>query len=974
LKFMAPRAGYSTPEEYAGLPMDYCFLFDAQNVNGQQLNSKAEYIEHAASCIYGMAIAPTSSRSNSSEDNVIRELVAASGKNRYAGAGASVLVYPYEDVLHYLALTWARDSISNEWLSIDRQFGDKLKANRRRQREGYQVAELDRGDDYIKAVDRGFRSNRSFESAIRRQCVEYEKDGFTETGLKWDLFVDELENYIEENVEDQKGRLVVLFDELGTLAHDAKEDSADADAFSDYYKKLLGYKGAAIRQSGSIARNIEYTVFRDSADFTKEDEKFRPEYWMHKGRQLDDFMHPNAIRYLLYNIRVELKMREAEAREELREIEDFWNSFETDNFDDPKTKDIVETADEYLDNYHLDETSKIKRLFHRHEISLAQSKLRKGFADFKEKTDSYWLSYVSAEVYGSGVAYVEALDKAFEAFYAELANRVSSIDRDIAKLEEKYTVRPGKALRYVCSDQLCLRGLADDCPNPSSSLELPPELCRSIFRKMKTYALMDQKSSSAEYFAGTFKDTIVSHLEDVVSSEYGNVVKMDILSAIAREAAYETGDPDMEQRDIDLYVEGILANAEMLAKPFIEAPMGREPRIISACSYSTLLSNPDIAGREDFVKRNLQDHGGVDDETFDTHIIMFYQSIYGIQASQLGKFAPAEDTETSSRQAGEYYKAYHELISEIHPEPQKSKMTTPHIDRWWHLINKLPELDDRVQVEQERRICAAFFWGMVSGWVNYVPKDVKNDVYQPNSSALKLESDDSEGLIVSTDEYCDCLYEVLDAFTIYPKLVEKVMDVFGATIKEERQKQKLLSESFAFRCFEKFELEEFDSKTAAEVLPAERIQELVTPLADIFGIRELAPYATNTARSVFDLLVLMKYSVPAEKYHETEMLRLLETIYLELKGYVRLFCKEEEVNEEYARLLCTQFISFLFDMAAGRGLLANVFGDKLFRDICDTLAAQLKEECGMETASAAVEDCAVGLRRIMRQQRERTAL
>ena len=86
LHFMAPRAGSAEPEEYTGRPMDFCFLFDAQNLNGMKLNSFEEYKAHAANCIYGMAIAPTSKRSNSSEDNVIREIVFAGGRNRFAGA------------------------------------------------------------------------------------------------------------------------------------------------------------------------------------------------------------------------------------------------------------------------------------------------------------------------------------------------------------------------------------------------------------------------------------------------------------------------------------------------------------------------------------------------------------------------------------------------------------------------------------------------------------------------------------------------------------------------------------------------------------------------------------------------------------------------------------------------------------------------------------------------------------------------
>ena len=55
-------------------------------------------------------------RSNSSEDNTIRELCAERGRNRYAGAGSAMLIYPYEDVREYIALNWTKECVSSQWL------------------------------------------------------------------------------------------------------------------------------------------------------------------------------------------------------------------------------------------------------------------------------------------------------------------------------------------------------------------------------------------------------------------------------------------------------------------------------------------------------------------------------------------------------------------------------------------------------------------------------------------------------------------------------------------------------------------------------------------------------------------------------------------------------------------------------------------------------------------------------------------
>jgi hypothetical protein len=57
MKFPMPGTEYQEFEEYHVRPYDFCFLFDAQNAEGAKLNSFAQYLDHAANCIYGMAIA-----------------------------------------------------------------------------------------------------------------------------------------------------------------------------------------------------------------------------------------------------------------------------------------------------------------------------------------------------------------------------------------------------------------------------------------------------------------------------------------------------------------------------------------------------------------------------------------------------------------------------------------------------------------------------------------------------------------------------------------------------------------------------------------------------------------------------------------------------------------------------------------------------------------------------------------------------
>ena len=93
--FNAPQPGLGERVDYPNiLPYHFVFLMDALNANGDSLTDAEgrydleSYKQHAADCIYAQALSAVSARSNSSEDNVIRQLAANNGRSRYCGAGS----------------------------------------------------------------------------------------------------------------------------------------------------------------------------------------------------------------------------------------------------------------------------------------------------------------------------------------------------------------------------------------------------------------------------------------------------------------------------------------------------------------------------------------------------------------------------------------------------------------------------------------------------------------------------------------------------------------------------------------------------------------------------------------------------------------------------------------------------------------------------------------------------------------------
>ncbi|MBQ6867398.1 MAG: hypothetical protein IJO16_01845, partial [Clostridia bacterium] len=184
-----PRAASAGYEEYDIRPYDFCFLFDAQNAEGGKLNSFDQYLDHAANCIYAQSIGPMNKRSNSSEDNTIRKLAKERGRNRYAGAGASMLIYPFTDIKSFIALKWAKQTVSKQWLTFDNAYKEICQDNDKSREEGINIQNPDPYDFYANQIESMAKQEDPFARAIVRSCGRYKADGVTRSGDRWKEYV-----------------------------------------------------------------------------------------------------------------------------------------------------------------------------------------------------------------------------------------------------------------------------------------------------------------------------------------------------------------------------------------------------------------------------------------------------------------------------------------------------------------------------------------------------------------------------------------------------------------------------------------------------------------------------------------------------------------------------------------------------------------------------------------------------------------
>ena len=320
------------------------------------------------------------------------------------------------------------------------------------------------------------------------------------------------------------------------------------------------------------------------------------------------------------------------------------------------------------------------------------------------------------------------------------------------------------------------------------------------------------------------------------------------------------------------------------------------------------------------------------DKDIDKHMIVFYQAIYGLRANDLSKFAPPKKAETYQRSGGEYYTAYFELTGKLLPDTTKSPAITPPIDKTWHVITALPDLDEGSQLEQEYNIQAAMFWGLLTGMVEFTRTPCK-ELY-----SLRFERQKDE-MIVSNGTECDNLYEVLDSLTISPMNVSRIRAQVAKTIARERAEKRPVHQALLRKRLDSFELPEFPR-----------------------------PEGTDPTRTIFDIPMLMQRSKPVDEYQVDEIVRLMETIFKEIRNYLTGYFTGDDLSEYYGKLIYRQFKTFLahiveekelsaqaiarqaeLDRAAGLPLSEdvplwfNIYNDDLFRSLLQLTREELEE-------------------------------
>jgi len=853
-----PRVGSDEFEEYNVRPYDFCFLFDAQNTEGKQLNSFNQYLDHAANCIFSQSIGPMNKRSNSSEDNTIRDLCAKRGRNRYAGAGSSMLIYPVEDVKDFISLNWAKECISDRWLTFDRLYKKMCIKNSDMRSKGLNVKDLDPSSHYIETVEQMANDKNPFALSITNACAVFDESGLSKTGEKWEDYVDALKKKIKSEASSGQVDLDGQKNQARTSISEIEGGRDSWESFQNAFFDMERYKAMIVKRSEDTAHIIGYTIFEAQNDsVTKDKLKYQLETYLRDEN--GNFMHPNAVRYFLYKTLELLKAERRVIDKKNQEANELFDRFETVYFDDKSTEDTIETVAD-LTNRKLNFFNALLGV-----LDGQQKDLKDAYNHYMNIADEYRVNSILVSVLEEGINYVGNLCAAFQIFFLSFEGKVPNIERRISDIAKKYDHLKGTAARFVCASPKCLTEMLKKMPYTGSSITIDSQLADDIYCKVRKYSMLNTKpdpndKNNSNYFSEIFEQGILGYFKDALMERHNDDIDMDIISALEEEARLEKGKYDDE---MNKYVKDAIENTRALSNPFIERPLGEQRAPIKACALNKKLNQKDGSARSMLIESELMDQGGVEDDDIDKNMILFYQSIYGLCANRLSKFAPG----------GEYYKAYFELITQIKPKSDKTPVITPHIDKTWHIVSALPDLDDQNQKMQEHQVYKAFMYGLIFESINYEEISKGKYLYK-----LYIKGGKSEEFVVSNKTPCDNYYEVLDALMINPVIVKSILESVERRLERERN------------ATEKAMFENSLLKTKLDTLEIEE-----------YGRKDV---------TIFDLVTLLKVSAPSADFDKLVGEDIMAAILEEVYTYIGTLVAETELNSTYSAFILEQYKKF----------------------------------------------------------------
>lgn len=673
---------YPLPESgpYHGPVYEYCYLFGLTNAKNLGIHSFEELKNLVADSVYMQACSPMQEQNNSREDNTLRHTAMLGQTHqenwlrRFGGIGCGRLIYPYEDLVRYLGLVWAKDTMGSTWRQYDEAYFEARKNAASQLFGRAKNAGPDQGAEYIKMVD-GADAYDHLAAYIREEC-----DGRNDVP-PWKGYLDALGREAELVVDrlwmeyEQRSDWALFHKDRQNLALKGKDAKSSEDRYQSGERASTAW--------AKICKDMEQRLDADCIStgdrlfrlhpWTPGDADSLRECWLEYWLVSNDgeFMHPNSVRYFLYQL-----------------------------------KDAI-ALDKKSPNP-LDQTDPPFRTNKKEALTLEEGKqTARRFQEQQGRLQEFMKGALRERLLVRCESYVKKLIDCYEEFYSGYDMILDEFDADIRTIGKKLDRHQGISHYYVCADETCRESLhAELRLRRSYEVGAVSGVSQELFRLIHESGMVSGKMSSREC-ANRIKDYWCAGIEQESFSK--DLLDLNILRAMNKESQIKRG-RSMSEEDF----EGELMQVQdSLAEPFLQffRRLDMNTGISLCCYHSSLLSE---MGTYRNVVDWLKDHNAVDDPTYCTkRELMFYRSFVGLEPYEVLDYLHGISAKTAMD--GPAFRSYREMLRDMGKSGTcASKVMTPHADTAWHSLHHMEDPSAFYQNMQELLITTA----LLSAWLN----------------------------------------------------------------------------------------------------------------------------------------------------------------------------------------------------------------------------------------------------------------
>lgn len=678
------------------LPYDFCFMYDFENLKGENIQYFDNYINQIVKTTYLDLFSPISDGRFSKQDNQIIELVQDEGLSRYCGAGAATIEFPYQDLIDYCALRWITDSLGKDWLKLDDLYRKDIRDYKKALEMGGAMNKPHRGERYtfhLEKLGTGENPRPFFRKAYADGHAKG-KDG--EIGrAKAAQFVEAVEQEVERLISTD-AKLLALQQNLELDNTKIKNRKHAKDELIDMEESLAAYKRAVL---DFIAKTKNYLINQivladEDAPGMMEGKSFHLNTWILGSPEA---VHPVTARQILYGIDIILERQlghlEEDNQNTFRSIRDYEKVF-----DDPETDDIVEDAEMrmeqaleqgFMSRVFKDRFKEFIKIYREHSTAHKQNLYR------------YLKNKLMADVFAGVKNAIGILIKDFERYFENLEEVKDRLVNEKNLLGEKHDKSGDPTRIFVLASKKQKDAIWEDASLTLMSNELPVEIAEQIYAGQYKRFCDKQRGN---YVTEERPEKVEEMLKkDVLGWAVKNLKKEDrlnfnIIRALQKEAQLE----GKNEKEIGQYMKQQISRLNSLANPWVPRPF-RENRTV----FATWGIHPEnLKFLDDNLKNDIFDDLTTN-EAFSEYEIIRSKTIYGLTIDDFTKFH-CGDLEKAI-DPGAYYLSYRERINLLE---KTGNTLTPHLDRRWHSPYYLPELHEVNVLKTNQNIIKALVKGL----------------------------------------------------------------------------------------------------------------------------------------------------------------------------------------------------------------------------------------------------------------------